>query len=60
MSKQLVAKNNNENEVVDFLEVTEGKSYEVHTDEFGEYIFDDNSDEHYLKDIKWQEVFEEK
>lgn len=47
----------NENQEIEGLFVEEGKSYEIRQDNYGEFIEDNNGDEHYLADFEWETIF---
>lgn len=46
-----------ENHSVQGLFVEKGRHYNVHLDNFGQFIEDNNGDEHYLTDFDWENVF---
>ncbi|WP_442637700.1 hypothetical protein [Rossellomorea marisflavi] len=59
MSKEvLIARHSNEEEQIEFMDITRGNAYEIHKDAYGEYILDDNSDEFYLADLKKANPFD--
>lgn len=46
-----------ENHEVEGLFVEEGRNYVIRQDNYGQFIEDNNGDEHYLSDFDWQSIF---
>lgn len=47
----------NENHGVEELFVTEGTTYGLLQDNYGEFFEDEKGNEHYLADLNWEHIF---